>query len=372
MTVPGVRDLCLTETCLDSPYARAEVQVAEDALESLAKWIDMTVKDIRQLIDGTSRTVLDIIPKITVDLQEVGIEGDTNRKQSSTHGLVSLHQRLIQCQPLTVSMLDNLQKTLQTTQTLTDSLIDKLNGHFLLPLAQGLQRDLRDFRGDDRKAHDRALDRYEQAVSRYQSLGKGKDTGTVKEEAFQLYEARLGYMQSALGYLVRIEKIKANLDSQLAERLSTTLRDVAEYFECMAGVFGALLKGPLDDIMDRLRVSQKAAASKASGLDTQKTALIDRWRSFWNPDSGILVPPGGNATYTFIKQGWLFKRRTRGIGTPWKPVWVMLRGTKMILVTSGTSRVRKSGKQYHSPSHPLSLFVFRVQLKNKCCLIWLK
>ena len=104
-----------------------------------------------------------------------------------------------------MEILSTTKQLLDSKQTLTSAFIDKLNKRLLLPLAQGIQRDLRELR-EERKLHEKAVEKYEAAVARYTAMGKGKDPNAVREEAFQLYEARVGYMDHTLGYMVNIER----------------------------------------------------------------------------------------------------------------------------------------------------------------------
>lgn len=80
----------------------------------------------------------------------------------------------------TSDTLATVREALQSTCPISKSLVDSLHSHLILPLAQSAIRDLRDLR-EERRAHERAVEKYEAVVSRYAGLSRGKDASSFRE-----------------------------------------------------------------------------------------------------------------------------------------------------------------------------------------------
>lgn len=76
--------------------------------------------------------------------------------------------------------LATAQAALQSCLPVHGALMERLQGHFLLPLTQSVLRDLAALR-EDARAHEKRVERYEAAVARYSGVSKSKDPNTVRE-----------------------------------------------------------------------------------------------------------------------------------------------------------------------------------------------
>ena len=133
-------------------------------------------------------------------------------------------------------------------------------------------------------------------------------------------------------------RLKHSMDVQLTEKLLICLGDLVEYIEADGGIFATL--GPHVQSIKQKHSAEWEPQSRRciEQLEPMKTALVDKWKPFWKPD-GLLtssaiadIDTGLSAMFSeegpnaILKQGWLNKRRTKGIGTPWKPVWMLIEG----------------------------------------------
>lgn len=101
---------------------------------------------------------------------------------------------------------------------------------------------------------------------------------------------------------------------------------VLDYHQAMHDLFSAL-RPHLRDLSARLADWQLGANAALGALEPECKALIDRHKPYWNPTGPLLPPPStteAGAGNREIKQGYLFRRRMKGIGTPWKRVWAWI------------------------------------------------
>ena len=89
-----------------------------------------------------------------------------------------------------------------------------------------------------------------------------------------------------------------------------------DYYQAMVELVGPL-RPHIEELQTRLGEWHAQADAKTNGLEPLKRQLLEHWSPHWNPD-GPPIPITRN------KEGYLFKRRMKGIGTPWKRVWACI------------------------------------------------
>jgi hypothetical protein len=100
------------------------------------------------------------------------------------------------------------------------------------------------------------------------------------------------------------------------ERGCIALNHLAEYHEAIYGLFGPLKKQipSLASIISQVKESFSAETAR---LRTEVDYLIT------NREKNVLISTE-EAAKSFMKEGYLFRKRQKGIGTPWKRVYVSL------------------------------------------------
>lgn len=163
-------------------------------------------------------------------------------------------------------------------------------------------------------------------------------------------------MTSQAEYVLRIEKLKASIDQVVVEKSIDGMQDVLEYYRSMAESVGAL-RVPLGEMRARLKSWQVSANEAIGSLERRKGALVERDQANWNPEG----PPATAAATlkaasvredgrVVLHEGYLWRKRLRGIGSPWKRVWVTL----WVKGRRGTTGQGRAGPSPSSPQASIS------------------
>ena len=96
----------------------------------------------------------------------------------------------------------------------------------LEPLISFRKGDLRTFKGI--RSHLSATQStYDSLLARYLSQSKSKEPSSLREDAFQVYEARKAYFTAAFDFCIAAPALRAGLDRALTKVLSDLWRDQA-------------------------------------------------------------------------------------------------------------------------------------------------
>jgi hypothetical protein len=197
-------------------------------------------------------------------------------------------------------------------------------------MVQSVQDDLKDIR-EQRKNHDKARERYEGLTGRFGALPKQKEYSLVREDTFQLYEGRRQYFQQMLAYVVRICKFKTGADMFFVEKCLGTVDELTEFTGAMAAMIEAMGM-PMTTMKGQLTEWQKEAKMLVGKLEKNTAAALARVKAKYSPGSPFEPTKGVE------KEGYLFKRRQKGLGLGWKRVYVAIRGDVFIQFSPGPKR----------------------------------
>ncbi|GAB1216890.1 hypothetical protein ATERTT37_006109 [Aspergillus terreus] len=186
----------LKEAALDSPTFRATTLHFSDQIEFLEKWLDGYAK-------AASRLSMDI---------------------AAMEGVVSAFLSY-STNPLTVSeaALDH-DYTLLSMRRCGDSSRDLWNGLVATtkkievlvsePIRAFMQDDLRAFK-ETRRTLEQTQKHYDYLLSRYSGQSKSKEPSSLREDAFQLHEARKAYLKASMDFSVQAPQLRNGLDRLL-------------------------------------------------------------------------------------------------------------------------------------------------------------
>ncbi|KAL4896665.1 hypothetical protein BDV59DRAFT_111279 [Aspergillus ambiguus] len=186
----------LKEAALDSPTFRATTLHFSDQIEFLEKWLDGYAK-------AASRLSMDI---------------------AAMEGVVSAFLSY-STNPLAVSeaALDH-DYTLLSMRRCGDSSRDLWNGLLATtkkiesvvsePIRAFIQDDLRPFK-EARRTLDQTQKHYDYLLSRYSGQSKSKEPSSLREDAFQLHEARKAYLKASMDFSVQAPQLRNGLDRLL-------------------------------------------------------------------------------------------------------------------------------------------------------------
>ena len=108
----------------------------------------------------------------------------------------------------------------RTTLALKNKYITEVNEQVVKPLDDFLKTDLKEFK-ESKKVYDKALEKYESTLAKYNGQSRQKEASALREEAFQLYDTRKAYIQSAMSCAMLCIRLQDGLDQLILGVVST-------------------------------------------------------------------------------------------------------------------------------------------------------
>jgi VAD1 Analog of StAR-related lipid transfer domain/PH domain len=169
-------------------------------------------------------------------------------------------------------------------------------------------------------------------ISRYSSQSKTKEASSLREDAFQLHEARKAYLKASMDYSVLAPQVRHALDKLLVKIFSDRWRDMKNSRDALAASFGKW-SGDIDRIRGWSKEMENNERVFKRELDMARTQIENAAESQVRPpreldDYAVSTVPyiGSSAPITkqseekADKQGWLFQRTISG--RPTRTVWI--------------------------------------------------
>lgn len=213
----------------------------------------------------------------------------------------------------------------------------KLEQTTLEPLQQFQREELRTFK-EARRNLDVAQGKYDSALSKYLSQSKTKEPSALREDAFQLYEARKAYLRASLDFCVAAANFHSGLDRTVTkiatdqwrenyrlrsssnttvEKYKTDMERVRSWSDTLAAGEKTFKKQMLD-ARKELEELVKRETMPARDLDEYSATTVP----FLNAKISKLKPDVPSE-----RQGWLFIKLMSGkpARTIWTRRWFFLK-----------------------------------------------
>lgn len=315
--------VALKEAAVDSPSARAIVLHYGEQVDLLEKWLEEYVK-------ATSRLVT----------ESLTLENVLNNFVS--HSILPT--------ALSESMLDHDYSVLAMKKCADGAkdywmsmiaMVKRLNHMVIDPIRNFLQYDLKAFK-ESRRAVDSTQKTFEHLQSKYAGLGKSKEASSLREEAFQLHEARKLYLRASMDFMSMAPQFRFAVDKLLVKLFFEQWREMRTSRDNTSATFqrGAdemqRVKGWLTEmeLSERIFRKELMTAKKqledAAELHTRPSRDLEDYSMSTVPQfsghsqttsiSTLPRSPKKTSAQNGEKQGWLFLR-TYG-GKPTRTVWV--------------------------------------------------
>ena len=313
----------LKEAALDSPTARASVVHYSDQVDILEKWLDDYAKAANRLV-AESLTLENVLngfiahSVLPTNLSEAMLDHDYSILAMRKYGDAAK---------------DYWMSMIAVVKRLTAMVID--------PIRHFLQNDLRAFR-EARRAVDATQKTFEHLQTKFAALGKSKEPSSLREEAFQLHEARKLYLKAIMDFFTLAPQFRFALDRLLVRIFFDQWREMRISRDNSAATFQRnademqRIKGWLVemDTSERVFRNELLAAKKqledAAEAEFRPSRELEDYTSSTIPQyaghghsassSTLQRSPKKTASKTGEKQGWLFLR-TYG-GKPTRTIWV--------------------------------------------------
>ncbi|KAI9882820.1 MAG: hypothetical protein M1823_005433 [Watsoniomyces obsoletus] len=369
----------LKEAALDSPTFRAttvhfasQVETVERWLGDYVKWVGKLVQEINALEDLVNGFLTRSIPP--PNLSEAVVDQD-----------------------YTILAIRRFAEGAREYWSHTVASTKKMEATVLEPLRAFLQGELRNFK-DARQYMSMAQKAFDGSLSRYAAQSKNKEPSALREEAFQLYEARKLYLRASMEFCVMAPQLRTSLDNLLIRIFSDQWREMR-----LSSQYATGFLDKVDDEVERVRnwSAEMEASDKVfrrelhsarrqleddAAASSRPSRELDEYSRSTLPVSatpGLASSPfksplmfGASRTE---KQGWLFLRTFTGKPTRsvWLRRWFFVRnGIFGWLVNSGRSGGVEEGEQIgvllcslRPASHEERRFCFEVKTKDSTVLL---
>ena len=309
------RPVGLKEAALDSPTFRASTIHFAEQVESIESWLE-----------GYSRSAAKVVQEAVV-LESVvnNFLGNSVLPRSISESIVDHDYSLLALKKYGEASKDFWASSIITLKRLNVLVID--------PIRAFLVNDVRAFK-DVRRSLDANQKSFDYLLSKYASQAKTKEPSSLREDAFQLHEARKAYLKCSMDFCTLAPQLRATLDKLLVRIFFDQWREMRVSRDNAAATFG---RGALE--MERVRGwtiemdnSEKAfkrelQAARKQLEETAETAArpsreLDDYSASTVP---FLGKPNASslsvgAADHFEKQGWVNLRTFTG--KPTRTVWV--------------------------------------------------
>ncbi|KAF2199975.1 hypothetical protein GQ43DRAFT_397459 [Delitschia confertaspora ATCC 74209] len=312
----------IKEAALDSPTFRATAVHFGDQIDLIERWLDTYIKSASKLAQEMNilQTLVDnYLQAVTPPLQlsEAVLDHD-----------------------YTVLALKRFGEGAREFWHSTLKGMKRAETSVLEPLRSFLQNDLRMLK-DARKTLEQTQRSFDGAMARYAGQAKTKEASSLREDAFQLHEARRAYLKASMDFCVMAPQVRSTLDKLLVKVISEQWRDMkiardssAKSFEKYNGDIERV-KGWSKEMENGERIfkrelhlaRQQVENSAESG--SRPARDLDIYAASTVPYLGTQAPSSANihspvkpdlANEKAEKQGWLFQRTITG--KPARTYWV--------------------------------------------------
>jgi hypothetical protein len=305
----------LKEAALDSPTFRATVHHFGEQIDVVEKWLDSYVKAASRLSNEVS-----------------AIENIINTYLQWATPPAQVSEAILD-HDYTALALKRYNEGAKEFWSSTIKWMKKVESSVIDPIKSFVQTDLATLK-NYRRVLDQCQRNFDSQIARYASQSKTKEPSALREDAFQLHEAKRSYLKASMDFCTAAPQARAALDKLLVKIFSDRWRDMKNTRDALAGNL-AKWSGDIDRIRGwskemenservfkrELNEARRAIEESASNAIKPSRDLDDYSKSTvaylgQAPDAR---PKDGSAEKG-EKQGWLFQRTVQG--KPARTIWV--------------------------------------------------
>lgn len=307
----------MKEAALDSPSFRATTLHFADQVDLIETWLEAYTKSASKL----SHEVSAFESLLTSFL------GHATLPITISEGSVDHDYSLLALRRYGEASKDFWASSLITLKKLHSQVVD--------PIKSFINIDVRAFK-DVRRALDTNQKQYDYLLSKYASQAKTKEPSSLREDAFQLHEARRAYLKSSMDFCTLAPQLRASLDKLLIRVFFDQWREMRIARDDTVATFSRVtqdmerVKGWTREMEDSEKAFKRELHAARKQLeDTAEAAArpsreLDDYSSSTVP---FLGTPNLNSSSLHVgkpeqseKQGWVNLRTYTG--KPTRTVWV--------------------------------------------------
>ncbi|KAI7831480.1 hypothetical protein BC939DRAFT_437194 [Gamsiella multidivaricata] len=173
----------------------------------------------------------------------------------------------------------------RTTLALKNKYISEVNEQVLKPLDDFLKTDLKEFK-ESKKVFDKALEKYESTLAKYNGQSRQKEPSALREEAFQLYDTRKAYIQAAMSCSMLCIKFQDALDQLVLGVFLDLIATQHDYFSGNADHFGRMALQVLQ-LKTYMKGHKDASTITLQELEQSRERYTADAIEYWKPSRSL-------------------------------------------------------------------------------------
>ncbi|KAH7049162.1 hypothetical protein B0J12DRAFT_625143 [Macrophomina phaseolina] len=306
----------LKEAALDSPTFRATALHFGEQIDTIERWLENYVKAASKFVQEVSNLETSMNAFIThseppLNISEAAIDHD--------YTLLAVKRYNEGSREFWQAAIKGFKRTDFT---------------ILEPLRAFLNTDLRALK-DLRRTLDSTQKTFDGLISRYAGRKKSEEPSSLREEAFQLHEARKAYIKASMDFCIMAPQIRTALDKLLVRVFSDRWKEMKALREATDKVFTQYttemerVKGWSKEMENSERVFKRELHLARKQLEDSAESGVRPSRELddyaistvpYIGSHGSIQSPAKPGPEKSEKQGWLFERTVTG--KPARTVWV--------------------------------------------------
>ncbi|KAL8899361.1 MAG: hypothetical protein Q9192_001614 [Flavoplaca navasiana] len=309
----------LKEAALDSPTFRACYTHFTEQVDLVEKWLETWMKSVS---------------KVTTEIGP--LEGIINGFLSQSVAPLSVSEAVLD-HDYTLLAIKRYGDAAREIWTSTILGMKRMEVNMIEPVRGFMQNDLRHFK-ESRRVLDQTQKVYDGLLYRYYAQNKIKEPSSLREDAFQLHEARKAYLKASMDFSVMAPELRTALDNVLVKVFSDQWRDMRNSRDNLNGSVRRWNKD-IERVRCWAREIESGETAFRKELSNARKQIEDGTEARARPsrdleDYSLSASPSGGSKNARIdpqsdggepskvadRQGWLFLRTLTG--KPTRTVWV--------------------------------------------------
>ncbi|KAK7531518.1 uncharacterized protein J3D65DRAFT_637853 [Phyllosticta citribraziliensis] len=308
----------LKEAALDSPTFRATVFHFGEQIDLIERWLDNYVKSASKLTSEVS-----------------SLESAFNAFATNSVPPQGLSEAALD-HDYTILAIRRYNEGAREFWMNTIRGLKRIDGTVVEPIRAFLQTDIRGLR-DARRNLEASQKTFDQLIARYAGRKKSEEPSSLREDAFQLHEARKHYLKASMDFCVMAPQIRSALDKLLVRVTTERWKDMKMSRDATDKLFSQhnsemerirgwtremehgdrVFKRELHIARKQLEESSEANVRPSRELDDYSISTVPYIGSH---STAAPLSPAKPIPEKSEKHGWLFERTITG--KPARTVWV--------------------------------------------------
>ncbi|EMD00482.1 hypothetical protein BAUCODRAFT_28837 [Baudoinia panamericana UAMH 10762] len=309
----------LKEAALDSPTFRATALHFSDQIDIIERWLDGYVKAASKLVAEVSSLESLVNTFLSQSMPPAQV----------SEAALDHDYTLLAMQRYGEGAREFWQTTLRGIKRYDTAVVE--------PIKSFLSSELKNFK-DARRALQATQKEFDHVVTRYLSQSKTKEASSLREDAFQLHEARKAYLKASMDFCIAAPNLRASLDKLIVRIFSDQWREMRSSREANATLFNKW-SGEMERVRGWSREMENSERAFKRELLVARKQIEDTAESVKRPSrelddySASTVPylgtgassgatpstPARPSSGMTEKQGWLVIKTS--IGKPARTMW---------------------------------------------------